>query len=201
MLYEQYKYEFDMKVDIIKEELPFEEFFKIYKGHLRFEHFDGSMSKTVTRYSLEKSDAVAVLIYHVTKDAYILVRQFRYPPVHHKIDPWLFEIVAGGKEEKEDDETAAKREVKEETGYETINIEKICTCYVSPGIMNERVTIFIAEVDESTRINEGGGAKGEDEDIELTWIQKKDAQEWMESQTIGDAKTIIALQWHLNKSK
>ena len=189
-----------MKVEIIKEEVPFEEFFKIYKAALKFEHFDGTMSKKVTRYSFEKSDAVAVLIYHISKNAYILVRQFRYPPYHHDIDPWLVEIVAGGKEDNEDDISAAKREVTEETGYTPLRLEKICTCYVSPGLMSERVTIFIAEVDESSKENDGGGAKGEDEDIELLWIPKNDAQSWMEDQKVGDAKTIIALQWHLSRS-
>lgn len=186
-----------MKVDIEKEEVPFEEFFKIYKAQLRFETFNGKMSKKVTRFSFEKSDAVAVLIYHVSKDAYILVRQFRYPPVHHEVDPWLVEIVAGGKEENETDEDSAKREVEEETGYQPLRLEKIFKCYVSPGLMNERVTIFLAEVDDSSQVSNGGGAKGEDEDIELVWIPRQEAEGWMKEQEVGDAKTIIALQWHL----
>ena len=186
-----------MKVDIVKEEVPFEEFFKIYKADLHFEKFDGSMSKKVTRYSFEKSDAVAVLIYHVSRDAYILVRQFRYPPVHHDVDPWLIEIVAGGKEENESDAAAATREVEEETGFKPLRLEKICTCYVSPGLMNERVTIYLAEVDDSSIVSEGGGALGEDEDIELVWVPRNDADSWMKEQKVGDAKTIIAMQWHL----
>ena len=185
-----------MKVDLITEETPFEEFFKIYKARLRFEHFDGSLSKEVTRYSFEKNDAVAVLIYHRSKDSYILVRQFRYPPVHHDVDPWLTEIVAGGREESEDEPEAAHREVEEETGYKVLHLEKITKCYVSPGLMNERVTIFFAEVDEASRKSNGGGAAGEDEDIELVWIPRADAKKWMEEQVVGDAKTIIALQWH-----
>ena len=184
-------------VDIIKEEIVFDQFFSLCRGKLRFEHFDGSMSREVTRYSFEKSDAVAVLVYHVTKDAYILVRQFRYPPVHQKVDPWLTEIVAGGVEEGEKEAEAAKREVVEEIGYNPLRLERICKCYVSPGLMNERVAIFLAEVDETSKVNNGGGAKGEDEDIELTWIPRSEARNWMEGQAVGDAKTIIALQWHL----
>ena len=185
-----------MKVDLISEETPFDEFYKIYKARLRFEHFDGSLSEVVTRYSFEKNDAVAVLIYHRSKDAYILVRQFRYPPVHHHVDPWLTEIVAGGKEESEDESEAAHREVEEETGYKVLRLDRICKCYVSPGLMNERVSIFFAEVDESSRVSNGGGAAGEDEDIELVWIPRAEAMKWMEEQVVGDAKTIIALQWH-----
>jgi len=188
-----------MKVEIISEETPFEEFFHINKAHLRFEHFDGTMSKEVSRFSIQKSDAIAVLVYHITRIAYILVKQFRYPPYHHHVDPWLTEIVAGGKEDGESDIDAAKREVKEEIGYTPLKLSKITTCYVSPGILNERVAIFLAEVDDTTKVSNGGGAKGEDEDIELIWIQKDDALQWLESQAVGDAKTIIALQWHLNR--
>jgi nudix-type nucleoside diphosphatase (YffH/AdpP family) len=188
-----------MKVDLIKEEIPFDEFFKIYRADLKFEKFDGTMSQKVTRYSFEKPDAVAVLIYHVSKDAYVLVRQFRYPPMHHDVDPWLYEIVAGGKEENEDEEVAAQREVEEETGFRVLKLERICQCYVSPGLMSERVTIFVAEVDDSTQTGNGGGAEGEDEDIELVWISRDNAYQWMNQQHVGDAKTIISLQWHLRQ--
>ncbi len=188
-----------MKVEMISEEIPFDEFFKIYKAQLRFEHFDGSMSEIVTRYNFDKPEAVAVLVYHVTQDAYILVRQFRYPPLRHTVDPWLTEIVAGGRDEVESEMEAAKREVEEEIGYIPLRLEKITTCYVSPGIMSERVAIFLAEVDESSKVNNGGGNKGEDEDIQLVWLLRKDAPAWQESQMVGDAKTIIALQWHLNR--
>ena len=188
-----------MKLNILSEETPFDEFFHIHKSRLRFEHFDGTMSPEVTRYSFEKSDAIAVLVYHTTRDAYILVRQFRYPLVHHGIDPWMTEIVAGGITSGEDEETAAYREVAEEIGFAPVRLEKIKRVYVSPGVLNERVTIFMAEVDDSSKINEGGGLKDEDEDIELIWIPRKEAMQWILDQYIGDAKTIIALQWHAMK--
>ncbi len=89
----------------------------MHRGVLQFQRFDGTMSPEVTRYSFTKWDAVAVLVYHVTKEAYILVRQMRYPPMHHGIDPWLTEIVAGGISPGENEEAAAKRELVEEIGY------------------------------------------------------------------------------------
>src|SRR5688500_16637463 len=118
-----------MEFDLIKEDIVLDEFFKVYKARLKFEKFDGSMSKAVDRCSFEKGDAVAVLIYHLSKNAYVLVRQFRYPPVHHNTDPWLAEIVAGGIEENEEESAAAQREVEEETGYTPLRLEKICKCY------------------------------------------------------------------------
>ena len=84
-----------MKVDIISDLTPFDEFFHVRKSVLKFEYFDGTMSPEVTRFSFEKSDAIAVLVHHTSRDAYILVKQFRFPRVHHKLDPWMIEIVAG----------------------------------------------------------------------------------------------------------
>ncbi|MDQ3015954.1 MAG: NUDIX hydrolase [Bacteroidota bacterium] len=188
-----------MKVDIREEEIILKDFFTIYRSKMRFEHFDGTMSDVVNRLSLEKDEAIAVLVYHVTRDEYILVRQFRYPLCHHDIDPWITEIVAGGIQPGEELEKAAARELEEEIGFVPLRLERITTCYVSPGIMNEKVTIFIAEVDDSSKINNGGGADEEDEDIELVWIPSKEANEWMSSQKVGDAKTIIAMQWHLSR--
>src|SRR6188768_1330033 len=110
-----------MKVDILEEETPFKEFFHIRKARLQFEKFDGTMSPEVVRYSFSKWDAVAALVYHRTMDSFILVKQMRYPPTHHGIDPWLIEIVAGGISPGENEEAAAKRELVEEVGYEALS--------------------------------------------------------------------------------
>ena len=183
-----------MKVDILKEETPFKEFFHVHKARLKFEKFDGTMSPEVVRYSFSKWDAVAALVYHRTEDAYILVKQMRYPPTHHGIDPWMTEIVAGGITPGEDERDAAEREIMEETGYRPLSLELLMKFYVSPGIMNERIALFYAEVDESSKLHNGGGVLDEDEDIELVWVPKKDAMNWIEQQNVGDAKTIIAIQ-------
>jgi len=188
-----------MEVIKHKEESLFNEFFEVHRSLLQFQRFDGSLSPEVTRYSFTKWDAVAVLAYHVSKESYILVRQMRYPPTHHGIDPWLTEIVAGGISPGENVEDAARRELIEEVGYDAITFERVMQFYVSPGIMSERITLYYAEVDESSRIHAGGGLLNEDEDIELIWLPKNQVMEWIAQQPIGDAKTIAALLWHLQK--
>jgi ADP-ribose pyrophosphatase len=179
----------------IREEAPFREFFEVRKGTLRFERFDGTMSEEVVRYSFSKWDAVGILVYHRGKDAFLMVRQFRYPPVHHGIDPWMTEIVAGGISPGEEEEAAAAREVEEEVGYVPLTMQRIMRFYVSPGIMSERITLYFAEVDESSRVNDGGGVAHEDEDIEIVPVPRRDALHWLATHDVGDAKTIIALQW------
>lgn len=185
-----------MEVIKHREETLFDEFFEVRRSQLQFERFDGTLSPEVIRYSFSKWDAVAVLVYHTVKDAYILVRQMRYPPTHHGVDPWFTEIVAGGISPGEDEADAAYREVIEEIGYRPLHMERIMRFYVSPGIMSERITLFYAEVDESTRENDGGGLLHEDEDIQLIWLPRHEAMDWLRQQEIGDAKTIAALLWH-----
>ena len=187
-----------MKVIKHKEESLFNEFFEVHRSLLQFERFDGSLSPEVTRYSFTKWDAVGILVYHTVREAYILVSQMRYPPTHHGIDPWLTEIVAGGISPGEEEKAAAFREVVEEIGYEPVTIERVMQFYVSPGIMSERITLFYAEVDESSRLHDGGGLLHEDEDIRLVWLPKSQVLEWIAQQPVGDAKTIAALLWHLN---
>jgi hypothetical protein len=68
--------------------------------------------------------------------------------------------------------------------------------YVSPGIMSERITLFYAEVDDSCRLNDGGGLLDEDEDIQLIWVPRAEAITWLGQQKIGDSKTLVALMWH-----
>ena len=188
-----------MEVIKHKEETLFDEFFEVRRSILQFERFDGSMSPEVTRYSFSKWDAVAILVYHKDRDAYILVKQMRYPPTHHGINPWMTEIVAGGITPGEDEEDAAYREVIEEVGYHPLTIERIMRFYVSPGIMSERITLFYAEVDESCKVNDGGGLLDEDEDIELIWVPRSEALQWIANQEIGDSKTIVAMLWHQRK--
>jgi ADP-ribose pyrophosphatase len=190
-----------MKVNKHKEETLFDEFFEVKRGLLQFERFDGTMSPEVIRYSFSKWDAVAVLVYHTERDAYILVKQMRYPPTHHGIDPWLTEIVAGGISPGEDEEAAGIREVVEEIGYQPRSMQRIMRFYVSPGIMSERITLFYAEVDETLKLHNGGGLLQEDEDIQLVWVPKSKAKEWLAQQAIGDSKTTIALLWHNQKSE
>jgi ADP-ribose pyrophosphatase len=85
----------------------------------------------------------------------------------------------------------------EEIGYEPLTMQRIMRFYVSPGIMSERITLFYAEVDETSKLHDGGGLLDEDEDIELIWIPKTEAIQWLAEQPIGDAKTIAAIQWHV----
>lgn len=79
-----------------------------------------------------------VIIPLIEKDKVILVKQYRYP-----IRKFLYELPAGKVEKGESIYKAAKRELKEETGYDG-RLKKIGSFYVSPGISNEIYHFFLA---------------------------------------------------------
>ena len=87
---------------------------------------------------------------------YILIRQFR-PPT----DSYILEFPAGLVDPGENPETAAKRELLEETGYVGI-VEKISTdLFSSPGILSETVSFAHLSVDEMLPENRQPVAKNE----------------------------------------
>jgi ADP-ribose pyrophosphatase len=99
----------------------------------------------------------AVVIVALDDDALILVEQYRVPAGRR-----CLELPAGlvGDDGEEDQETAARRELEEETGYRAGRIELLGDFYSSPGLTSERFTVVRAT--ELTRIGPGGGTGGED---------------------------------------
>jgi ADP-ribose pyrophosphatase len=69
----------------------------------------------------------------------IFVRQYRYP-----LKKFILEIPAGKLEPNEDPLEAAKRELREETGYLAKHYEKLTAMLTTPGFCNEVLHIFLA---------------------------------------------------------
>lgn len=184
----------EKKVEIESREIVFDDFFKIEKASLRFERFDGTMSRKVKRLSLERGDAVAALIYNRDTGRLLLTNQFKYPTMGHG-DGWITEIVAGMVEEGETPEEALGREIEEEAGFKIRECARVHTFYVSPGGTSERIFLYYVEVNESDREGEGGGLASEAEDIKVLAYTPAEAFALLDRGQINDAKTLIALMW------
>jgi ADP-ribose pyrophosphatase len=116
----------------------------------------------------------------------LLVRQYRLPA-----EKYLWELPAGRLDAGEKPLQAAKRELKEETGYRARKWTKLASYFVSPGYVQERMTIFLAE-----NLTAGDPTPMDDERIETRWFTKKELAERIESGKIDDAKTLIGfLTW------
>lgn len=128
-------------------------------------------------------NAVAVL--PVVEDKVLLVKQVR--PATGNMHP-MYEIPAGLIEAGEDTEEAANRELVEETGYFSKNLIHLGNFYTSPGLTNERVTIFIAKNLEFRGISNRDESES---DMAVEWISEQQLLEI--DHLIFDMKTAYAI--------
>ena len=138
--------------------------------------------------------AVAVLIPLTEKNELVLVEQFRIP-----VDSKVVELPAGlvGDQDDPDEpmETAAQRELEEETGYTAGRMETLLTCPSSSGMSDEQVTFMLAR--QLRRTGPGGG--DDSEDIAVFEVPLDDVDEWLAARLAGgsqvDPKIYSALYW------
>jgi len=185
-----------MKYKILKEETVYDGFLKVKKAEVLHDSFYSEEQVASTRETMERGDAVAVLLHETDTGSLLFVNQFRYPVTKNDTG-WLIELPAGKIEEGEDAADCARREVLEELGYETNTLESICHCYMSPGGSTERTFIFYAEVTAASKTAKGGGLSLEKEDIQLYRHAVNSLREALASGFFNDAKTLLAIQWFL----
>jgi len=187
--------------EVLSRENCHQGFLRIESLQLKHRLFDGEWSEILQRELLVKDEAVGVLLFDPTRDEVVLVRQFRTGAIEEESAPWLLELVAGMVGEGEQHELVAIRESEEESNCTPHNLFKICDYLNSPGASNEKVTLFIGQVDAS---GVGGifGLTEEHEDIEVVVLPLAEALTAIESGHINNAMSIIALQWlALHKSE
>lgn len=116
----------------------------------------------------------------------LLVRQYRLPA-----EKYLWELPAGRLDPGEKPLGAARRELAEETGYRARTWSKLVSFWVSPGYVQEKMTIFLA-----TDLTEGEATPMDDERIETRWFTRREITEMIRTGKIEDAKTMIGfLLW------
>nr|WP_298995304.1 NUDIX hydrolase [uncultured Polaribacter sp.] len=163
--------------------------------------FKNGTSKNLTFEIYGKSDGVAILIYNTVSNKVILSRQFRAPVYMHGIsNGFSIEVVGGAIDKNESPEKAAIRETEEEVGYKIKSVKKVSTVFLSPGIVNEKVHLFVGEYTADDKTKNGGGVAAENEEIEVLETNFSEALQMIENEEIIDARTIMLLQYvQINK--
>ncbi|WP_297136512.1 NUDIX hydrolase [Terrisporobacter sp.] len=137
----------------------------------------------------DKIDAVIICAYHKDLKKIVIIKEFRVP-----INKYIYELPAGLVDiDDEDYESAVKRELKEETGLDVIEINKDLSCdqvYLSPGMTDESVAFVycICEGEVSKDYLEA------DEDIETYLVSKEEAKEIIKGNEAIDIRAYMALQ-------
>jgi ADP-ribose pyrophosphatase len=103
-------------------------------------------------------DIQAAVILAIDDGHVILVDQYRVPLKARCLE--LPAGLVGDEAAGEAIETAALRELEEETGYRAERMTVLGRFHSSPGMVSESFTLLRAE--ELSRVGEGGGVQGED---------------------------------------
>jgi ADP-ribose pyrophosphatase len=111
----------------------------------------------------------------------LLVKQFRLPAEQD-----LWELPAGRLDPGESPLEAAKRELREETGYQAKKWTELVSFWASPGYVQEKMNVFLAE-----DLTEGKQEPMDDERIEIGWFETAELGRMIRSGEIVDGKTLV----------
>ena len=113
----------------------------------------------------------------------VLLRNHRFV-----VGETLWEVPAGTREPDEPLEACARRELTEETGYTAANWRSLGFLYASPGVLDEKLHLFVAE-----DLTAGEAHPEADEQLEPVTVRLDEAIRMCLSGEIRDAKTITSL--------
>jgi len=106
----------------------------------------------------------------------------------HAVGETLLEVPAGTIDEGETPDQTAQRELAEETGYRAGRITRIRDWFVSPGVMTERMFLYLCE-----DLQPGPTDHQPDERLQTVILPWDDALAMAHDGQIQDAKSILAL--------
>ncbi|MFN0018331.1 MAG: NUDIX hydrolase [Pirellulaceae bacterium] len=126
----------------------------------------------------------AVVVLPLLDDGRVcLIRNYRI-----SVNQTLIELPAGTLEPGEEPIQNAERELIEETGYRAAKFQKLHAFYLSPGILDERMQLFLA-----TGLTAGETAREAGEEIDNLVVPWDEAIEMAIDGRIQDAKSIVGL--------
>lgn len=129
----------------------------------------------------------SVVVLPVLPDGRILlIRQYRYATRQY-----MWELVAGRIDSGESVRRAAARELIEETGYRAKRFRVFLDVFPTPGFLEERMYILLAE-----ELTAGEAQPEDDEKITAKAFGRADLERMIQRNLLRDAKTIAGLLYY-----
>lgn len=158
----------------------------VYKGHIIDMYKD---TVEIPNGNVAEWDFIghkgAAAVIPVTNDGKILmVRQYR-----NALDRYTVEIPAGGLENKDEPMiNCAARELEEETGYKSDNLEFLLSLRTTVAFCNEKIEVFLARDLKKTKQH-----LDEDEYIDVVSYDVEELVDMIYAGKIEDSKTVAAV--------
>ena len=138
-----------------------------------------------------KNIAIGIVVIDKEDNTY-LVGQYRFP-----LNEYSWEIPEGGCPEGTDYLASAKRELKEETGFEAKNWTEILRMHLSNSVSDELAVVYVAQ-----DLIAGEAAPEDTEKLTVKKIPFETVLQWVMEGKITDAISVAAiLKWQLLQSK
>lgn len=132
----------------------------------------------------------AAAVVPVTDDGkLLLVRQYR-----NALDRYTLEIPAGGLNKGEPTKEAAARELEEETGYKSDDLELLISVNTTVAFCNEKIDIYVAR-----NLKPSKQHLDEDEYIDVQALTMDELERMIYGCEIMDSKTVSAILAYKNK--
>ena len=126
-----------------------------------------------------------MIIAMADENTIVLVRQYRYP-----LDRHFIELPAGKIDPGEEPMDTAKRELREECGYEAKAWRHLTTLHPCIGYANERIELYLAR-----DLVAVGQQLDDDELLEVLHVPVTEALLWVRDGKITEAKAVTGLLW------
>ncbi len=138
--------------------------------------------KTGRREYVRHPGAVMIVPF-INHDTVVLVRQYRYPLRRH-----FYELPAGKIDPGEEPLVTARRELREECGYEAEHWRHLMTVHPCIGYSDERIELYLAR-----GLAHVGTALDDEEFIEVLHVPFREALDWLRQGRITEVKALIGL--------
>jgi ADP-ribose pyrophosphatase len=166
---------------------------RVYEGHvvnLRVDQIRFGDGKPYNVEVVEHAQAVVVIV-RPEPDRMLLVRQYRHPVGREQ-----WEVVAGGMNRGESPEEAARRELREETGYRAARVGRLWSAYSAPGFCDELLHFCVVDGFEI-----GESQPDTDEHIVPGVFALDALWKMIQDDQLPDAKTQVAVLWALGQHR
>ena len=134
-------------------------------------------------------DAVVLIMHSVDKKRILINKEFRMAT-----GMWVYNFPAGLIDPGEDAETAAARELREETGLRLISIDdKIGLSYSAVGFSNEMNVCIVGTCEGEIQMSDSSF-----EEIEAGWYTKEEVKELLNTEKFAARTQAYCYMWANN---